>query len=104
MIGTGDGAETRFQLVKAYGDHGRRILKPVAGSVLVAVEGVATEFSVDETTGVVTLDAAPASGVAVTAGYRFDCPVRFDTDRLDVTLEGFGAGKALRVPLVELVG
>ncbi len=104
MIGTGDGAETRFHLVKAYGDHERLILKPVAGSVLVAVDGVAAEFVVDETTGEVTLDAAPASGAAVTAGYRFDCPVRFDTDRLDVTLEGFGAGKALRVPLVELIG
>lgn len=103
-IGTGDGVATRFQLVKAYNDHQRRILKPVTGSVLVAVDGVAAEFSVDETTGEVTLDAAPASGAVVTAGYRFDCPVRFDTDRLDVTLEGFGAGKALRVPLVELIG
>ena len=103
-IGTGDGVATRFQLVKAYGDHQRRILKPVAGSVLVAVDGVTAEFSLDATTGEVTLDAAPAPGGVVTAGYRFDCPVRFDTDRLDITLEGFGAGKALRVPLVELIG
>ena len=103
-IGTGDGVATRFQLVKAYGDHQRRILKPVAGSVIVAVDSVTAEFSLDAATGEVTLDAAPAPGGVVTAGYRFDCPVRFDTDRLDITLEGFGAGTALRVPLVELTG
>ena len=104
VIGTGDGAEMRFQLVKAYGDYARRILKPVAGSVLVAVNGVAAPFTVDETTGEVTLDSAPEPGAVVSSGFRFDCPVRFDTDRLDITLEGFGAGKALRVPLIELVG
>ncbi|WP_339796524.1 DUF2460 domain-containing protein [uncultured Hyphomonas sp.] len=104
VIGTGDGVQQGFQLVKAYGDYVRRILKPVAGSVLVAVNGVAVPFSLDETTGEVTLDSAPEAGAVVSAGFRFDCPVRFDTDRLDITLEGFGAGKALRVPLVELVG
>jgi len=104
VIGMGDGTETRFQLVKAYGDYARRIWKPVAGSVLVAVNGVAVPFSVDETNGEVTLDSAPEPGAVVSAGFRFDCPVRFDTDRLDITLEGFGAGKALRVPLIELVG
>lgn len=103
-IGTGDGVETVFQLVKAYGGYQRAILKPVAGSVLVAVNGVAVSHAADETNGVVTLDVAPAGGAVVTAGFRFDCPVRFDADRLDITLEGFGAGRALRVPLVELVG
>jgi uncharacterized protein (TIGR02217 family) len=104
VIGTGDGAQTQFQLVKAYGDYVRRILKPVTGSVLVAVNGVAVPFSLDETTGEVTLDSAPEADAVMSAGFRFDCPVRFDTDRLDITLEGFGAGKALRVPLIELVG
>ena len=104
VIATGNGAQTQFQLMKMYGAYSRRILKPVAGSVLVAVNGVAIPFSVDETNGEVTLDSAPEPGAVVSAGFRFDCPVRFDTDRLDITLEGFGAGKALRVPLIELVG
>ena len=38
-IGTGDGVTDTFQLVKAYGGYARRILKPVAGSVVVAVGG-----------------------------------------------------------------
>ena len=28
----------------------------------------------------------------VTAGFRFDCPVRFDTDRLEIDLAAFEAG------------
>ena len=103
-IGTGDGATGAFQLVKAYGTYSRRILKPVAGSVLVAVDGVTASASVDATNGIVTLAEAPAEGAMISAGYRFDCPVRFDTDRLEVNLEAFGAGRVLSIPLIELVG
>nr|WP_321510042.1 DUF2460 domain-containing protein [uncultured Hyphomonas sp.] len=104
VIGTGDGVTDTFQLVKAYGGYARRILKPVAGSVVVAVDGAPVSASVDAATGLVTLEAAPAEGAVVTAGYRFDCPVRFDADRLDVNLEAFGAGRVLSIPLIELVG
>lgn len=103
-IGLGDGARTEFALVKHYGGWARRIWKPVAGSVRVAVDGAEAAFGVNTETGVVTLASAPSAGAAVTAGFRFDCPVRFDADRLDVTLEGFGAGRAIRVPLVEIIG
>jgi uncharacterized protein (TIGR02217 family) len=104
-LGLGDGARTAFALAKAYGDVERPITKPVEDSVRVAVGGVelpASAFSVDAATGVVTLDAAPGEGVAVTAGFLFDTPVRFDTDRLEVTLESFGAGRMAAVPLIEV--
>ncbi len=104
VIGAGDGETASFALVKAYGDWQRRIWKPVAGSVRVAVDGTEVAASVDIVTGIVTLAEAPAEGAAVTAGFVFDCPVRFDTDRLDVNLEAFGAGRVIRVPLVELIG
>jgi len=104
VIGTGDGVTNTFQLVKAYGGYARRILKPVAGSVVVAVGGAPVSASVNAATGLVTLAAVPAEGAVVTAGYRFDCPVRFDADRLDVNLEAFGAGRVLSIPLIELVG
>ncbi|WP_035572006.1 DUF2460 domain-containing protein [Hyphomonas adhaerens] len=104
VIGTGDGVTDTFQLVKAYGGYARRILKPVAGSVVVAVDGAPVSASADAATGMVTLGTAPAAGAVVTAGYRFDCPVRFDADRLDVNLEAFGAGRVLSIPLIELVG
>nr|WP_200862168.1 DUF2460 domain-containing protein [Asticcacaulis sp. YBE204] len=103
VIGTGDGARTVFQLTKAYGGVTRAIAKPVADTVKVALDGVVTTaFSVDHTTGLVTFSAAPAAGVVIRAGFEFDTPVRFDSDRLDLTLEGFDAGRVAAVPLVEI--
>jgi uncharacterized protein (TIGR02217 family) len=108
VVGVCDGSAVAFQLTKAYGApaYARPIFKPVAPSVRVALDGAelpATDFSVDSTTGVVTLMAPPAAGTSVSAGFLFDTPVRFDTDRLDLSLDGFGAGRALSVPLVEIL-
>ena len=103
VLGVGDGARTAFGLVKRYGDVERPVSKPVAGSVRVAVGGVeAADFTVDETTGAVTLQSAPAAGVVVTAGFAFDTPVRFDSDRIETTLESFEAGRMAAVPLIEV--
>jgi uncharacterized protein (TIGR02217 family) len=108
VIGAGDGAQLAFQLVRTYGSgadaYVRPIRKPVAGSVRIAVAGIeltAAEFGVDATTGAVTLSAAPAAGELVTAGYLFDTPVRFDADRLERRMEGFGTGRFASIPLVE---
>lgn len=111
VLGEGDGETVTFQLVKTYGAgdaaYARPIAKPVAGSVVVALDGDVLEsdaFAIDAATGIATLDDAPADGVAVTAGFLFETPVRFDIDRLDLSLDGFGAGRALSVPLVEILG
>jgi uncharacterized protein (TIGR02217 family) len=107
-LGTGDGTTTTFQLVKHYtsGAQGwsRTITKPVAGSVRVALGGVeqASGWSVDTTTGLVTFAVPPEAGVAVTAGFEFDVPVRFDSDTLDVTLDIERLGSITSIPLVEL--
>lgn len=105
VIGAGDGAQMRFALVKAYGAVRRAIAKPVDGTVRVAVDGVeTTDFEVDTATGEVTLGFVPEAGAVVSAGFWFDTPVRFDTDRLEVTLESFEAGRMAAVPLVEIRG
>ena len=107
-IGTGVGATTTFQLVKRYASGNqtwvRTITKPVAGSVIVALNGatLASGWSVDTTTGVITFAAAPGSGVTVTAGFEFDVPVRFDTDVLDVTLDLERLGSITSIPLLEI--
>src|SRR5947209_11858568 len=110
-IGTGDGATAVFQLVKTYGagfaPYAREIKKPVAGSVRVAVAGgevSGTAFSCDATTGIVTFlpGHIPAAGAAITAGFLFDVPVRFDTDYLEVDLSAFAAGAIPKIPLVEI--
>ena len=112
VIGTGDGATAIFALSKTYGSiyspYQRPIVKPVPGSVRVAVaesevaEG--TAFTVDTATGAVTFLAGhiPGSGAAVTAGFLFDVPVRFDTDYLEVDLSAFAAGAIPKIPLVEI--
>jgi uncharacterized protein (TIGR02217 family) len=111
-IGTGNGVTASFALSKGYGSvyarYQRPIGKPVAGSVRVAVADVeaveGTAFSVDPTTGVVTFHAGhiPASGAAVTAGFLFDVPVRFDTDYLEVDMSAFAAGAIPKIPVVEI--
>lgn len=105
-IGTGDGAARSFALVKRYGEgkdaYARPISKPVAGTVRVAVNGRAVEAAVDAATGLVTLSVAPPAGSAVTAGFEFDVPVRFDMDHLAVNVAAFEAGDIPTIPLVEI--
>lgn len=102
-IGTVDGVRRMFRLGKTYGDHVRRIAKPVEGSARVAVNGVeTTAFALDHLTGEMTLATPPMSGAVVTAGFVFDTPVRFDADRIEVTLESFGAGRMVAMPLIEV--
>jgi uncharacterized protein (TIGR02217 family) len=108
-IGTGNGTIKTFALIKRYGTgnltYDRAITKPVPGTVRVAVAGVelaASAFSVNSLTGIMTLNAAPSTGAAVTAGFSFHTPVRFDTDRLDVSLEGFEAGRLVATSLIEV--
>ncbi len=112
VIGVGDGERTSFPLIKTYGGlhapYARPVVKPVAGSVRVAVAGEECEagiaFTCDVATGAVTFLSghAPASGAAVSAGFLFDVPVRFDTDYLEVDLSAFAAGAIPKIPLVEI--
>ena len=107
-IGTGDGTATQFQLVKRYTSGAqswtRAITKPVAGTMTIALNGTAqpSGWSVNPTTGLVTFAAAPGAGVAITAGFTFDVPVRFDSDALDVTLDLERLGSINSIPLVEI--
>lgn len=107
-IGTGDGETLRFPLTKTYGEgedaYRRPIDRPVAGTVQVALDGIVTEgFSVDAATGEIVFAEAPAEGVAITAGFEFDVPVRFDTDHLSVSLTAFRAGQIPSIPLIEVL-
>lgn len=108
-IGVGDGTTAGFQLVKRYGsglrDYVRTITRPVTGTVRVAVNGIETvQFTANAVTGVVTFNAGsiPAAGAAVTAGFEFDVPARFDTDSLSINLANFAAGDIPEIPVVEV--
>ncbi|WEX07729.1 DUF2460 domain-containing protein [Chelativorans sp. AA-79] len=112
-IGMGDGATSRFVLMKTYGvgedAYRREITRPVAETVLVAVAGVpkqiSADYSTDPETGelVFSAGAIPAAGEKITAGFEFDVPVRFDTERLSACVTAFRAGQIPSIPLVEVL-
>lgn len=107
-IGVGDGAILSFDLIKRYesgpGAYDRRIKKPVAGSVVAAVDGApTTAFTVDDADGRILFPAPPPLGSIVTAGFAFDTPVRFDTDSLRINLAAFKAGEIPSIPLIEVL-
>lgn len=106
-LGTGDGTTRTFQLAKTYtsgpASWTRSIKKPVAGSVRLAVAGVETAaFTCDTTSGLVTFATAPPANAALTAGFAFDVPVRFDTDSLSINLANLRAGEIASIPIVEI--
>lgn len=80
---------TTMQLQKTYTDAGgsevRKIKKPVAGTVTLKKNGVAFasggNWTINTTTGVITLLAVPSGGDAFTWSGEFDIPVRFNEDQ-----------------------
>jgi len=109
-IGIGDGALSEFPLFKHYGGsfarYSRPIVKPVSGSVRIAVDGEekTTGILIDYITGFVRFatNQIPPVGSIITAGFLFDTPVRFDTDYLEVDIEAFTAGDIPKIPIIEI--
>lgn len=108
LLGTGNGARVAFQLVKSYGsgatEHVRKITRPAAGKVYVAVGGVAQAggWTVDTATGIVMFANPPAVGANVTAGFEYHVPVRFEIDRLEIVAVDRGTAQLPEIPLVEI--
>ncbi len=110
VIAVGNGTQTEFQLTKTYSSGGfsyvRPIVKPVLGTVAIGLEqdlmreGV--DFEVDLSNGLVTFSASPPEGVEITAGFEFDVPVRFDTDKIQTSVSSFQAGDVPNVPVIEV--
>lgn len=106
LLGVGDGIRTRFQLRKIYGSGPdaqiRHITRPRGSSILVAVDGVlSANWSLGDG-GEIQFDTAPGIGAQITAGFRFDVPVRFAQDRIDASRATFGAGDMPSVTLIEI--
>lgn len=102
---------TTFQLFKRYSSGAqtfdRKIRKPVAGTLNVQVSGAPVTFTVDTTTGIITIASAPSAS-AVTVSGEFDVPMRFDVDRLAApTIARHPDGLVqswVSVPVVEVLG
>ena len=110
VIAHGDGVTTEFQINKTYRSgaqsYTRPITKLVLGTVLVGIQNdVLTEtvhYTLDIDTGIVSFLVAPDEGVEISAGFEFDVPVRFDTDRIQTSVASFQAGDVPSVPIVEV--
>jgi len=110
LIAIGDDVTATFPLIKTYrsGEHSyeRPITKPVRGTVRIGLSGDEQQdgihYEVDTSTGIVTFSHPPNEGVEITAGFEFDVPVRFDTDRIQTSVASFQAGDAPSVPVVEI--
>lgn len=110
IIGYGDGVSRDFQLHKTYASgeqsYARPIVKPVLGTVAVGIQHdpltETVHYTVDYDTGIISFDVVPDDGVELTAGYEFDVPVRFDTDRIQASVASFKAGDVPSVPIVEV--
>lgn len=105
-LGVGNAFQTSFSIVKHYGSGAnlqtRLITRVRPETVVVAVDGVpVTNWQIAET-GKIEFETAPANGALVTAGFRFDVPVRFAGDRIDINRATFGAGDMPSIVLVEV--
>lgn len=114
-IEVGDGATVIFQLLKFYTSGPttitRHLHKPVANTVVVALDGVVktegVHYSVNTVTGEITFNTAPGVGVSITAGCEFDVPVRFADEmdeQIEIEIEESGWGSIPTVTLVEILG
>lgn len=109
IIGVGDGVEVDFQLRKIYSagsfTHTRSLILPVAGTVLASIDLTpTTDFTVNDTTGIITFDDPPAVNDVIRAGCEFDVAVSFDQDvdeLLALSMDAFEEGSIPDIPLIE---
>lgn len=110
VIGTGDGFETNFQLVKTYTfgieSYDRLIYLPILDSVAVAFDGVVVDpndYTVTRPGGIIVFDTAVPDGVEVTAGFLFDVEVRFsDNDTYAGVMRAYTVAGFENINLVEV--
>ncbi len=109
IIAVGDGAQTRFVLLKTYDSGGesisRSIFKPVLSSIRVSFDGVEISdgWHFDSDEKALVFDTAPTNETVITAGFEFDLHARFDTDILAVSLDHLNAGRVVSAPIIELI-
>ncbi len=97
-IGTGDGANTVFPLIKTYSSAPyavtRSILLPDTDTLRIAIDGselAPSDFALSIDGDAIVLSSAPSAGAEVTAGFLFDVPTRFDSDDLTCLVGAKGA-------------
>lgn len=60
-------------------------------------------FTMDRNNGTITFDVAPGAGVVVAYEGEFDVPVRFETDKMNISLDDFNAQSWSGIPIKEII-
>jgi uncharacterized protein (TIGR02217 family) len=106
QIAISDGEVYDFQLIKSYvfADHleVRSILKPVAGTVKIYIDGKEIFPKIEVHSGLVKFKSPPKKGAIISVDAEFDMPVRFDIDHLPAFIENYGVYSHHEIPLVEI--
>lgn len=107
-LGTGDGAETDFQVVRTYTDttlpFTRILTRPIESTMVVYADGTPVSDANWSllSTGEVRFSVAPSIGVVITATGEFNIPARFMTDHLEMEMEIWSAGSIPSIPIMEV--
>nr|WP_294564475.1 DUF2460 domain-containing protein [uncultured Rhodopila sp.] len=102
-FGTGDGATTAFQLVRAFGGFAEP-MQSINGTPLIYVNGVATTAFTLSNVGVVTFAAPPASGASITwsGSYYWLCKLDKDQTDFSMFMNGLWEAKQLSFTSIKL--
>lgn len=109
-LGTGNGIKDRFQLVKRYQvgtlTYDRPIYLPIIDTVEIASDGVLVDpanYTVSRPGGEVVFGVPPLAGKVLTAGFLFDCEVRYESDdTLESLVRTFQVGGFSDITLSEV--
>jgi uncharacterized protein (TIGR02217 family) len=115
VLGIGGGGIEQFALKKTYTSgttvRTRMLRKPVANTTVLSsdlvelTEGV--DFTVDTTTGLVTIDTTSYVGQTIRGGCQFDVPCAFrltGEEALMMSIEDYGVGTSTDIPIIEILG
>lgn len=111
VIGTGDGDRLNWQIFKRYNDGVAPFARPITKIVPNSLTGVLVggvlvdpdDYLLDEDTGIISFDTAPALDDDIEIVYlEFDVPCRFDTDELNISHDGWETMSWPSIPIVEI--
>jgi len=108
LIGTGDGSETDFQVVKKYtsgsSTFSRVITRIVTGTLSVYVNDVLQVSGYTENLGLIAFSSPVTNTHTVKVTCEFDVPVRFNQDALSITTYRDGVFSIESLEIIELKG
>jgi len=96
FVAIGDGVTGIYNLQKTYSignlSQAIRINHPDITTVLIAVDGVLDNATVDPNDGRIFFTNIPVDGAVITAGFEYFRRVRFDSESLSIALENYKRG------------